>query len=149
MEKTFVMIKPEGVNRRLIGQIISRFEQKGLHILTMKCVLPERIVLEKHYAEHKGKGFYENYLKHLESGRVVPMVLQGNDAVFVARKLIGATNPKEAEVGTIRGDFGLDIGRNIIHGADSLESADREIGIWFGETVKEIQMVDDNLVYEL
>lgn len=131
MERTLIIVKPEGVQRGLIGQVIARFESKGLKIAGLKMIQISRETAEKHYAEHAGKPFYEGLVGHITSSPVVVGVLEGPDAVNVARTMMGVTNPRAAAPGTIRGDFGLDIGLNIIHGSDGLESAQREIGIFF------------------
>ncbi|NLK00418.1 MAG: nucleoside-diphosphate kinase [Clostridia bacterium] len=133
MDKTFVMIKPDGVQRNLIGRIISRFEDKGLRVAAIKFLRLDEEMARKHYEEHVEKPFFPGLLEYITSGPVVAMVLEGRAVVEEVRKMMGATNPKEALPGTIRGDFGIEIGRNIIHGADSPESAQREIGIYFGE----------------
>lgn len=130
-ESTFCMIKPDAVARGLIGRIVARFEDVGLSIdrLELGHVTPEQA--RANYAEHEGKPFYEGLIAYVTSGPVVKMVLSGPDAVAVVRKLIGATNPKDAAPGTIRGDYGLVLDANIVHGSDSLESAKREIAIFF------------------
>lgn len=130
-ESTFCMIKPDAVARGLIGRIVTRFEDVGLSIDRMELgyVTPEQA--RANYAEHEGKPFYEGLIAYVTSGPVVKMVLSGPDAVAVVRKLIGATNPKDAAPGTIRGDFGLVLDANIVHGSDSSASAEREIAIFF------------------
>ncbi|MDR2714559.1 MAG: nucleoside-diphosphate kinase [Coriobacteriales bacterium] len=130
-EKTYVMLKPDAVSNRHIGEIIARFERVGLNLerLELAKVTPEQAAAN--YAEHEGKPFYEGLVKYITSGAVVKMVLSGEDAVVICRKLMGATNPKDAAPGTIRGDFGLVMDANVIHGSDSPESAQREIGIFF------------------
>lgn len=131
MERTLIIVKPEGVQRGLIGQIIARFENKGLKIVGLKMLQIPRETAEKHYAEHAGKPFYEGLVNHIISSPVVVGVLEGPDAVSVTRGMMGGTNPRSSAPGTIRGDFGMDIGLNIIHGSDGAESAQREIGIFF------------------
>ncbi|KKM09141.1 nucleoside diphosphate kinase [Clostridiales bacterium PH28_bin88] len=133
MERTYVMVKPDGVQRNLVGEIITRFERKGYRIAGLKMLRITPEMAEKHYAEHVGKSFYPGLVEYITSGPVVAMVLEGKDVVAGARKMMGATNPAEAGPGTIRGDFGLDIGRNVIHGADSVASAQREMAIYFTE----------------
>lgn len=131
-DRTFVMIKPDGVARGLVGEVISRFERKGL---TIERLLHTRLTLDqarRNYAEHEGKPFYEGLLDYVTAGPVVIMVLAGKGAVSVARTLIGATDPQEAAPGTIRGDYALSIDANIVHGSDSPASAAREIEIFFG-----------------
>ncbi|WP_423793094.1 nucleoside-diphosphate kinase [Methanocaldococcus indicus] len=133
VERTFVVLKPDAVRRKLIGKIIERFENKGLEIVEMKMLKIDRELAEKYYGEHKGKDFYENLINFITSGRVVAMVVEGENAISVVRKMIGKTNPAEAEPGTIRGDFGLKLPENVIHASDSKESAEREIKLFFGE----------------
>lgn len=131
-QKTYCMIKPDAVARGLVGQIVGRFEAVGLTVerLELGMVTPEQAAAN--YAEHEGKPFYEGLVAYITSGPVVKMVLSGPEAVFVVRKLMGVTNPKEAAPGTIRGDFGLTLDANVVHGSDSPESAEREISIFFG-----------------
>ena len=133
VQRTFVAIKPDGVERGLVGEVVSRFEKRGLKIVGMKMLHVPREMAETHYGEHKGKGFYEGLVGFITSGPIVAMVLEGKDAVALARGVIGATNPGAAAPGTIRGDLAVDIGRNVVHGSDSPESAKREIGIFFKE----------------
>lgn len=133
MERTFVMIKPDGVQRRLIGQIVARFEMKGLTIRAMKLARMPLSSAENLYSVHKGKPFYHDLVRYITSSSVVMMVLEGYRAVTTARKLLGATFGYDAEPGTIRGDFGNSKGLNLIHGSDSPESAAREIPIFFTE----------------
>jgi len=125
------MIKPDGVQRNLIGKIISRFEEKGLKIAALKLMKLDENTAREHYKEHVNKPFFPGLLEYITSGPVVAMVLEGKNAVDEVRKMMGKTNPQEALPGTIRGDFGLEIGRNVIHGADSKESAEREISLYF------------------
>lgn len=131
MERTLIIVKPEGVQRGLIGEVIARFERKGLKVVGLKLMQIPREMAEKHYAEHVGKPFYEGLVAHITSSPVVVGVLEGPDAVSVARSMMGVTNPRQAAPGTIRGDYGLDIGFNIIHGSDGQEAAQREISIFF------------------
>ncbi len=130
-ERTFVLLKPDAVQRGLIGQIVSRFERRGLKITAMKLVRVTRSLAEAYYSEHKGKAFFEPLMSYVAAGPVVAMVLEGEGAVTAVRTMMGKTNPAEAEPGTIRGDLALTIGRNVIHGSDSLESAKREISLFF------------------
>ena len=130
-ERSFIMIKPDGVQRGIIGQIITRFEQKGFKLVGMKLSSPGREHFEKHYAEHKGRPFFEPLIAYASSGPVCAMVWEGNNVVLTGRKMLGATKPIDSEPGTIRGDFCIDVGRNIIHGSDSVESAKKEIDLWF------------------
>ncbi len=131
MEKTFIMVKPDGVQRQLIGDILSRFERKGLQLAGAKLMRVTEPMAEKHYAEHQGKPFFGELVEFITSGPVFAMVWEGENVIEVTRQLIGKTNPKEALPGTIRGDYGMFVGKNIIHGSDSLESAEREINIFF------------------
>lgn len=131
VQRTYVMIKPDAVERRLVGRIVSRLEDVGLTIERMELGVVSREQAEANYAEHAGKPFYEGLIAYVTSGPVVKMVVSGEEAVAVVRKLMGATNPRDAAPGTIRGDFGLTLDANIIHGSDSPESAEREIAIFF------------------
>ncbi|KAA8491752.1 Nucleoside diphosphate kinase [Porphyridium purpureum] len=133
MGLTFIAIKPDGVHRGLVGEIIARFEKRGLKLCALKVVVPEKAIAEKHYEEHAGKPFYPGLVDYLCSGPIVAMVWSGKDVVAVTRKMIGATKPAQSEPGTIRGDLALDMGRNVIHGSDSDDSAQREIKLWFKE----------------
>ncbi|KAG8433185.1 hypothetical protein GDO86_017463 [Hymenochirus boettgeri] len=130
-ERTFLAIKPDGHQRRLVGEIIRRFERKGYHLVAMKMIQASEELLKKHYIELRDRPFYERLVKYMGSGPVVAMVWQGLDVVKTARMMLGETNPADSLPGTIRGDFGVDISRNIIHGSDSRESAQREITLWF------------------
>lgn len=132
-EETFVMVKPNAVERGLVGEIISRLERKGLRLDELHLIEMSRDRAERLYVEHEGKSFYEDLVRFVTSGRVVVVRCSGKSAVSVVRTLIGATDPVEAAPGTIRGDYGLEIGENLVHGSDSLESAERELGIFFGE----------------
>ena len=130
-ERTFVLLKPDAVQRGLIGEIVSRFERRGLKVTAMKLVRVSRSIGETYYAEHKGKAFFDPLIAYVTAGPVVAMVLEGSGAVAAVRKMMGKTHSAEAEPGTIRGDLALTIERNVIHGSDSLESARREIGLFF------------------
>ena len=133
MERTFLMIKPDGVQRNLVGEIIKRLETKGYTLVGLKMVQVSRDLAEKHYDVHKDKPFFTGLVDFIVSSPVVAMVWQGEGVVATARKIIGSTNPLSAEPGTIRGDYGLSIGRNIIHGSDAVETAQTEISLWFAE----------------
>ncbi len=149
MERTFVMVKPDGVQRGLIGEIIRRIERKGLKIVAIKMLKIDEGLAERHYAEHREKPFFRNLIEYITSGPVVAMVVEGREAVKVVRNLVGATNPVEANPGTIRGDFGIDIGRNVVHASDSIESAEREISLFFKpEEILEYERIDEIWVYE-
>ncbi|KAK9354274.1 nucleoside diphosphate kinase [Lipomyces doorenjongii] len=130
-EQTFIAIKPDGVQRGLISPIISRFEQKGYKLVGIKLTQPTKTLLEEHYADLTAKPFFPGLLKYMLSGPVCAMVWEGKDVVKTGRVLLGATNPLAAGPGTIRGDFAIDVGRNVCHGSDSVESAKKEIGLWF------------------
>ena len=131
MEKTFLMVKPDGVQRELIGEIVSRFEKKGFQLVGAKLMAIPTSLAEKHYAEHKERPFFGELVDFITSGPVFAMVWQGENVISTARQMMGATNPKDAATGTVRGDFAVTVGKNIIHGSDSPESAEREIGLFF------------------
>ena len=132
-ERTLVILKPDAVQRGLVGEIISRFEKRGLKIVAMKMVKVSRELAEEHYKIHRGKPFFEPTVNYITSSPVVAMVIEGRNAIEVVRKMMGSTDPQKAEPGTIRGDYALYIGRNIIHGSDSRENAEFEINLWFKE----------------
>lgn len=131
-DRSLVIIKPDAVQRGLIGEIVARYERRGLKVAAMKFEQVSRETAEQHYGEHKGKPFYEGLVSYITSAPSVLMVIEGPEAVAIVRKMNGATKPAEAEPGTIRADFGLTIGRNLVHASDSPESAEREVGIFFG-----------------
>jgi len=131
VERTFIAIKPDGVQRGLIGDIIQRFETKGFTLVGLKLMSVSSELAAQHYGEHIDKPFFPSLVEFITSGPVLAMVWQGNGVIAIARKLIGATNPQNAEPGTIRGDYAIDIDRNIIHGSDGPETAQREIALWF------------------
>lgn len=149
-ERTFVAIKPDGVKRGLIGRIIDRFERKGYKIVGLKMLQVTKELAKKHYAEHEGKPFYPRLIEYLTSAPIIAMVLQGNDTVAGVRKIMGATNPLNAEAGTIRADFSETMEFNIVHGSDCVASAQREIDLYFRpeeicndwNTMLELQMLD-------
>ena len=132
-ERTFVMIKPDGVQRGLVGEVLGRFEKRSMKIVAMKLITISSELAEKHYAEHIGKDFYPSLLEYITAGPVVVTVIEGLDAIQQVRKMVGATQPSKADVGTIRGDFAQDLPMNIIHASDSPASAEREIGLYFTE----------------
>lgn len=149
MERTYLMVKPDGVQRSLIGEIISRFEKRGFKIVGLKVMQISRELAEKHYGEHKDKPFFGPLVEYITSGPVAAMVIEGKDAVRAAREMMGATNPLQAASGTIRGSFGIDIGRNVIHGSDSPASAEREIALFFREDeLIEYSRSVDRWIYE-
>lgn len=131
MEKTFLMLKPDAIQRGLVGAIIARLEAKGFKLVGLKLMQVDRALAEQHYAEHKGKPFFEPTVQYIMSSPVVAMVWEGKNVVALARELMGATNPANANPGSIRGMYGMDISRNVIHGSDSPESAEREIALYF------------------
>jgi nucleoside-diphosphate kinase len=133
LERTLVIIKPDAVQRGLIGEIITRFERRGLRLAGMKLIHIDESLAQRHYAIHKGKPFYEPLIRYITSSPVVVMVLEGNDAITIARRTMGATKPAEAAPGTIRADFGLEIGRNLVHGSDGPETAAFEVPLFFTE----------------
>ncbi|KNF09577.1 nucleoside diphosphate kinase Ndk [Gottschalkia purinilytica] len=131
MEKTLVIIKPDGVERGLIGEVISRYERKGLKIKECRLINATKDILEQHYIEHKEKPFYEGLVSYMMRGPVVVMIVEGNEAIQLVRNINGSTKPTEAAMGTIRGDFANSVTENIVHASDSIESSEREISIWF------------------
>ncbi len=131
MERTFVMVKPDGVQRNLVGEIVMRFEKKGYQLIGAKLMQISTELAERHYAEHQEKPFFRELVDFITSGPVFAMVWQGEQVIAAARKMMGKTNPLEAEPGTIRGDYGITVGMNIIHGSDSPENAEREIQLFF------------------
>ncbi len=131
MQQTLILLKPDAVQRRLVGTIIERFERRGLRLVGLKLVQADRALAEKHYAVHAGKPFYESLLQFLTSGPTVALVLEGREAVAVARAMMGLTDGAKSAPGTIRGDFGLSVQNNLIHGSDSPENAATEIALWF------------------
>jgi nucleoside-diphosphate kinase len=133
MERTLILVKPDGVQRSLIGQIIGRFESRGLKLTGMKFIQMTEELASQHYAVHEGKPFYDSLVSYIISGPVVAMVWEGNDAIAAARSTMGATNPVVAAPGTIRGDFGMEIGRNLVHGSDSPENGVKEAALFFSE----------------
>ena len=148
-ERTFVMVKPDGVQRGLVGNIVSRFEKKGIKIVAMKMVSVDRKLAEKHYSVHKGKSFFEPTVKYIISSPVVAMVLEGENVINLVRGMMGKTNPQEADMGTIRGDFAQFIGRNIVHGSDGADTAKFEINLWFKpEEISDYKKIDEDWLKE-
>ena len=131
MDRTLILVKPDAFARGLTGEIIARFERKGLRIVAMQFMQMDEALAQRHYAEHEGKPFFGELVEFITSGALVAFVLEGYEAVTAARQVIGATNPLEATTGSIRGDFALEIGQNMVHGSDSNESAAREVGLFF------------------
>jgi nucleoside-diphosphate kinase len=133
MERTLILIKPDAFARNLTGEIIARFERKGLGLAALKLMTMPRELAEQHYAEHEGKPFFGELVTFITSGPLVAMVLEGEQAVTASRQVIGATNPLEANAGSIRGEYAIAVGQNMVHGSDSTESAAREVGLFFPE----------------
>lgn len=148
-EKTYIMIKPDGVHRGLVGKIIKRFETKGFKLVALKFTQPTKELLEKHYADLAGKPFFPGLIQYMSSGPVVAMVWEGLNAVKTGRVMLGATNPADSAPGSIRGDLCIQVGRNICHGSDSVESANKEIALWFTENeLVNWAPVSTNWIYE-
>jgi nucleoside-diphosphate kinase len=131
MEQTLVLVKPDAIRRGLIGEVIRRFEHRTLKIRALKILHPSRELVERHYAVHRGKPFFDRTVRFMTSGPVVAMILEGEDAIAIVRQMMGALEAREAHPGTIRGDFTLTPKENLVHGSDSIESATREIAVWF------------------
>jgi nucleoside-diphosphate kinase len=149
VERTFILIKPDGIQRGLAGEVISRFEAKGLKLVAARFLLATEAQVTEQYREHTGKPFFPHLRRYIMSGPVLAMVWEGKDAIPVARRIVGATNPAEADPGTIRGDLALDTGRNVIHAADSPASAAREAAIYFSEAdLVSYPRIDEPVLYE-
>jgi nucleoside-diphosphate kinase len=131
VERTLILVKPDAFARNLTGEIIARFERKGLRLVALQLMTMTRALAAQHYAEHEGKAFYDELVDFITSGPLVAMVLEGDSAVRAARQVIGATNPLEATTGSIRGDYAISVGQNMVHGSDAPESAQREVGLFF------------------
>lgn len=148
MERTLVLLKPDAIQRGLAGEVISRLERRGLRIAALKLMQIDEGTARKHYAEHEGKPFYQGLIDYITSGPVVAAVFEGTRAIEVVRKTMGKTNPADAEAGTIRGDLGLEVGRNLIHGSDGPEAAAREIALFFGKEALDYRRAIDPWVFE-
>ncbi|MEN6290610.1 MAG: nucleoside-diphosphate kinase [Methanobacterium sp.] len=149
MERSFVMLKPDAVLRRLMGTVLTRFEERGLKLVAVKMMNISEELAKEHYGEHKEKPFFNDLVSYITSAPVLAMVIEGDDCISLIRKMVGATNPKEADLGTIRGDYALDTGRNIIHASDSPASAKREIALFFNDSeISEYTLPDESLIYE-
>jgi len=133
-ERTLILVKPDGMQRGLAGEIISRLESRGLRIVGLRMLQVDEVLAKRHYAEHEGKPFFDGLIAYITSSPIIAAVLEGTRAIEVVRKTMGATNPAEADPGTIRGDLGVELGRNLIHGSDGPESATREISLFFDES---------------
>jgi len=148
-ERTFVMIKPDAVQRGFIGEIIKRFEKKGIKIIAMKMVSVDKELAEEHYGIHKGKPFFKPTVEYITSSPVVAMALEANNAIEMVRNMMGKTDPVKADMGTIRGDMGQFIGRNIIHGSDGPDTAKFEINLWFSdEEISDYKKIDEDWMTE-
>ncbi len=149
MEKTLVIIKPDGVARGLIGEIVSRLERRGIRLIGMKFVQVATELAEEHYGVHKERPFYPALIEYITSGPVVLMAWEGNKVIEAVRQSVGATNPTQAAPGSIRGDFGIDIGRNLIHASDSPENGEAEVSLWFGaDELVSWERLGESWVYE-
>lgn len=149
MERTLVLIKPDGVQRGLVGPILTRFEARGLKIVGMKLMQVPAELAQQHYAEHEGKPFYPGLITYITSGPVVALVLEGPNAVSAVRKTVGATKAWEADAGTIRGDFALEVGRNLVHASDAPETGRREVALWFSDAEQTSwERATDRWIYE-
>lgn len=148
MEKSFIMVKPDGVQRNLVGNIVHRFEQKGFKLAGAKLMQVSEDLAKEHYGEHKERPFFGELVDFITSGPVFAMVWEGENVIKTARKMMGETNPAEANPGTIRGDYGITVGKNVIHGSDSPESAEREIGLFFNTSeVASYSKQDSDWIY--
>ncbi|WWC65737.1 nucleoside diphosphate kinase [Kwoniella dejecticola CBS 10117] len=147
-EQTYIMIKPDGVQRGLVGEIIARFEKRGFKLAALKLASPSKEHLEKHYADLSDKKFFPGLIKYMLSGPVVCMVWEGLDAVKTGRTMLGATNPLASAPGTIRGDYALQVGMNVCHGSDSVENGQKEIALWFPEGVSQYKLDAQAWIYE-
>jgi len=143
------MLKPDAIKRRLTGEVISRFESRGLKIIAAKFMVIDHSLAQKHYGEHSEKPFFKDLVDYITSGPVLATVIEGEECISLIRKMVGATNPHEANLGTIRGDYAIDTGRNIIHASDSASSAVREISLFFEDSeIFEYSMPDEEMIYE-
>jgi nucleoside-diphosphate kinase len=148
-QRSFVMLKPDAVKRRLAGEVLGRFEKRGLKILAAKMMIIDADLAQKHYGEHSEKPFFKDLVEYITSGPVLATVIEGEECIALIRRMIGATNPQEADLGTIRGDYAIDTGRNIIHASDSTASAVREISLFFEDSeICEYTLPDEELIYE-
>lgn len=147
-ETTYIMIKPDGVQRGLVGKIIDRFEKKGFKLVGLKLTTPTKELLEQHYADLSSKPFFPGLIKYMMMGPVVAMVWEGDNVVATGRKMLGATKPADSAPGSIRGDLCIDVGRNIIHGSDSVEAAQKEIALWFPESINAYAAMGELFIYE-
>jgi len=147
-ERTYIMIKPDGVQRNLVGEIISRFEKRGFQLVALKLATPTEALLEEHYSDLKEKSFFRSMIKHMQSGPVVCTVWAGKDAVKAGRVMLGETDPLRSSPGTVRGDYCIDLGRNVCHGSDCVDNAEKEIALWFPEGVQTYTAANESWVFE-
>ena len=148
-QRTYAMLKPDAVKRRLTGKILTRFEERGLKVIAAKTLMISEDLAKQHYSEHSENPFFNDLFSYITSGPVFAMVLEGDDVISLVRKMVGATNPKEADIGTIRGDYAIDLGRNVIHASDSEASAEREINLFFDESeFCDYELPDEDIIYE-
>ncbi|CAN5825509.1 nucleoside-diphosphate kinase [soil metagenome] len=148
MERTFVILKPDAVQRGLVGEIIGRFERRGLKLVAMKLVQVSDQLARQHYAVHEQRPFFKGLISYITSAPVVALVLEGTNAIVAVRNTVGATKPADAAPGTIRADFGLEIGRNLVHASDGPETAVSEIALWFGADLVDWQRANDAWIFE-
>jgi nucleoside-diphosphate kinase len=148
MERTFIMVKPDGVQRGLVGEIIGRFERRGLKIVGLKMLQVSDELARKHYAVHEQRPFFAGLVKYITSAPVVAMVVEGTNAILAVRQTVGATKPFEAAPGTIRADLALEIGRNLVHASDGAETAATEIALWFGDSLVDWKRANDPWIFE-
>ena len=148
MERTFIILKPDAVQRGLIGEIVSRFERRGLKVVAMKMIHVSQELASEHYAVHKERPFYGSLISYITSSPVVAMVVEGANAIAVVRNTVGATNPADAAPGTVRADFGLEIGRNLVHASDGPDTAKSETALWFGEDLIDWDRNTDPWIFE-
>lgn len=148
MERTFIILKPDAVQRGLVGEIIGRFERRGLKIVAMKFMQVSQELAQQHYAVHAQRPFFKGLISYITSSPVVALVLEGTNAIAVVRNTVGATKPAEAAPGTIRADFGLEIGRNLVHASDGPETAVTEIALWFGQDLVDWKRANDPWIFE-
>lgn len=147
-EQTYIMIKPDGVQRGLVGEIIARFEKRGFKLVALKMATPTKDLLQKHYEDLASKSFFSRLIEYMMSGPVICMVWEGLDAVKTGRAMLGATNPLASNPGTIRGDYALQVGMNVCHGSDAVDTAQREIELWFKEGINQYKLSSSSWVYE-
>jgi nucleoside-diphosphate kinase len=148
MERTFIILKPDAVQRGLVSELLGRFERRGLKLVGMKFMQVSEELARKHYAEHEGKGFFAGLIQYITSAPVVALVLEGPRSISIVRAMVGATRPWEAAPGTIRADYGLDVGRNLVHASDGEGAAQKEIALWFGEELISWQRATDSWIVE-